>query len=148
MKTIIQILLVLLCTVSFSYGDNSKDINLRLVSSIVGHSMSQEVFKQKNSKKVDISYIKNKLQNYLHDRDFKFKYAFISQAHREANNLYIKGVITHADSINRNINTKFEASYSIKNRNQIIVNNIKLKNYAKPRSLFFVVLSCQLLVML
>ena len=138
LKNLAQLFIILFCVVSFSYGMNSKYIDSIIVSNAIGYSMSHENFKQINNKKIDVSYVQQKLQTYLKTHNFRFQQVLLTQVHKLANNLHIEGVIVYADSINRNIDTKFKANCTIKNQNLIVVNNVKLKNYAKPRSLFFI----------
>ena len=82
---------------------------------------------------------KKKLQNYLKDNSFRFLFSFITRQVKQNSNLYIEGVIVHADNLSRNIYTQFKANCLIKNRNLVMIKHLQLKNHSKPRSLFFIV---------
>ena len=138
-KIIVRVFLSILCLFSFSYGVNGKYLDSVAVGKTLGYKISHESFRLKNNKHVDISIVQKKLQNYLKDNSFRFLFSLITRQIKQNSDLYVEGVIVHADNLSRNIYTQFKANCSIKNRNLIIVDHIQLKNNAKPRSLFFIV---------
>jgi len=137
-KIVMQILLTIFCLASFSYAKNTNYLDFAAVSDALGYTISHENFKQKNNKQVDISNVQKKLTTYLKDNGFKFRSIHMPFQEIEGNDLYIEGIILHADDMNRHIETKFKA-YCLINNNVITVNNVELKNNTKPRSAFFIV---------
>ena len=138
-KTIVRVFLSILFIFSFSYGMSGKYNDSIAISKALGYEISHENFKLENNIQFNTSKVQKKLQNYLKNNGFKFIFSLVTQQVKKNDNLYIEGLVVHADDLSRNIYTQFEANCLIKNGNLITIEHVQLKNNAKPRSLFFIV---------
>jgi peptidoglycan hydrolase-like protein with peptidoglycan-binding domain len=131
---IIQILLALLCLNLILSAKSINDMDSVKVAKAIGFSMTRENY----SKNIDLRNVENKLSSYIKDNGFYFTAVFVNWSEKRGMDLHVKGIIVHKDDLNRNIETKFTALCKVFG-DKIAVNNVELRNNAKPRSAFYIV---------
>ncbi len=124
---------------SLVYAKPVKHIKADSVAKAIGYSLSHENFQQINGINIKIDSIKSELQNNIVDGGFWLKSVILYDFVRINKKLHIVGAILHTDIINRLIQTEFDANCTAENSKLIIIDTVKLKTYAKPRSIAYMV---------
>jgi len=135
LKTLLAIFLV-----SVSVQANTRnDKNAITIGETIGRSLSNEQIGRNKKIHVNIYEIQYILSKNRIERGFFLNSVNINRYKKRGTEFSVFGTLVHTDSINRFIQTKFEAVCVVKNKKNYFIKKLKLSNNTRPETVFFIV---------